>query len=313
MKFLGARALVATLILSAGFAAFGYAGQVRISATSGNAFSPANVTINHGDHVVWVWTGGNHSVTSGTDGSTTGDGTFNSGVQLFSQSPTFSWKSGQQVDAPFYCIPHFSINNMVGNISFSLNAPVSDFRITEVQFNAGAGLNRIEIANLGAALGNLGRYRISVSNGVAVTLKDGIVVSGNGGRVVLHVAAAGTDDATNLYLPSMTELGTNGSVALYVPNTITGLNLLTNPNMIIDYMQWGASAQPNEATAAAATFWSTGDAITGVGPGHSVERCSTSYGIGAWAEIAVPNFGANGNCSTPTRTSTWGRIKSLYR
>ncbi len=49
--------------------------------------------------------------------------------------------------------------------------------------------------------------------------------------------------------------------------------------------------------------------------GHSIEFCGASgqYGRTEWAEIAVPNFGSNGNCTTPAKTRTWEEVKTLYR
>jgi len=51
------------------------AGQVRVD-VSNIHFTPATVTIHHGDHVVWVWVSGLHSATSGS--SRTEGGIFNS-------------------------------------------------------------------------------------------------------------------------------------------------------------------------------------------------------------------------------------------
>ena len=49
---------------------------------------------------------------------------------------------------------------------------------------------------------------------------------------------------------------TTGSLALYAPSTATdGQAALTEADMLIDFVQWGAGGQANEATAVAATFW----------------------------------------------------------
>lgn len=297
------RGSCAAAVLALGLVAGAGAGQVRVSVSS-NQFTPASVSVKPGDHVVWVWVSGFHSVTSGTDGSSNGSGVFDSDII---SGGKFSWKAGA-VSVPYYCEPHWP--DMTGNITVTAGASTSDFRITEVQFNVGAGLDLIEIGNLGPAAGNLGRYRISAANGVAVELPDNIAIA-SGGRVTIHTNTTGVNTATDFFVQTLPDLPASGSVALYVPNSVAPA--LTNTATIIDFVQWGASGQPNEATAAAATFWSTGDAIVGVAAGHSIERCSTSYGLGAWAEIATPNFGTNGNCSTPTGTTTWGRIKTLYR
>ena len=194
-------------------------------------------------------------------------------------------------------------------------AGVADFRITEVQFNAAGNLDLIEIANIGSA-GNLGKYRLKASGFAVQTLQVGtstdIVVAG-GGRVVLHCGTTGTNTATDLFLPAITNLPASGSAALYVPNTVT--TSLALADQMIDFVQWGAGGQENEATAQAAGFWNAGAAITNVAAGHSIEFCGQpgQYGATQWHEISTPNFGADGNCATPTFSTTWGRIKTLYR
>jgi plastocyanin len=304
------RAALAAALLAACVAGAAHAGQVRVNVSS-NSFSPPNITINAGDHVVWVWESGIHSVTSGDDGSVGGSGLFNSGTLNTNTSPVFSWRSGAPATVPYYCFPHFSLG-MVGNITVAASgAPVADFRISEVQFNVAGGQDLIEIANIGAATGSLGRYRISVANGVAVSLPDNITVAASGGRVVIHVNAMGTNTATDFFVPALPDLPVNGSATLYVPNTVAPA--LTNTNTIIDFVQWGAGGQPNEATAVSAGYWTLGQAITGVAAGHSIELCSSSHGLGSWAEVATPTFGSNGNCATPAGNTTWGRIKTLYR
>jgi hypothetical protein len=203
---------------------------------------------------------------------------------------------------------------MTGTIAVSASGiQVSDFRLTELQFNVPGGQDLIEIANLGDVTGNLGRYRISVAAGTAVELPLNDILVPPGGRVVIHANATGANTATDVYLPTMPDLPTTGSAALYVANTRN--TNLADATQLIDFVQWGAGGQANEATAVTANFWNTGDAITGVDAGHSIEFCGTSgdYGSGNWNEVTTPNFGTNGNCATPTVRSTWGRLKTLYR
>lgn len=288
------------------------AGQARINA-NGMTFGPVNASVNLGDHAVWVWTSGSHTVTSGTDGSTGGSGTFNSGGGLLGVSNArFSWKSTELGSIPYYCVPHFS-SGMTGTLTVAASGvPVSDFRITEVQFNVPGGQDLIEIANLGGASGDLGRYRLAIG-GTTVELALNSIPVGLGARMVIHANAAGTNTATDFYLPTLGDLPANGSLALYVPNTITPA--VTVANMMIDFVQWGAGGQANEATAVTALLWQAGDAITGVDDGHSIEFCGTGgeYGAARWSEVTTPNLGGNGNCATPTIRSTWGRLKTLYR
>ncbi len=320
-------ALVLTFTLVAWIAApYARAGQVRItvqgSGFSGN-FSPRAANLNLGDHAVWVWTASGHSVTSGDSSTVAPDGSFNVGGSVASASSRFSWKSDRTGHVPYFCIPHAP--EMAGRLIVS-NPPstpkidVSDFRITEVQFNLPPGQDLVEITNYGAAQGNLGRYRLAIAGtgtGVEVPVNDFAVPAG--GRVVIHVAASGVPDATNLYMSALPNLpDPNGSLALYVPGTFAPFNALTRTDMIIDFVQWGAGGQANEVTAVNAnpSLWSSGTSINNVAADHSIEYCANAtldHGVGRWAEVSTPSFGTNGDCTTPVPNATWGRIKTLYR
>lgn len=61
----------------------------------GNVFSPADVTIEVGDTVHWVWVAGNHNVESGVvvSGSGVPDGLFRSAIRPPSLAPRSSWFS----------------------------------------------------------------------------------------------------------------------------------------------------------------------------------------------------------------------------
>ncbi len=70
------------------------------------AFAPANVDAAPGDTIHWTWSSGTHSVTSGAVCGVTGDGRFDSGVQV---GPDFTWVvPSNEPDGviPYYCIPH---------------------------------------------------------------------------------------------------------------------------------------------------------------------------------------------------------------
>ena len=294
------------------------AGQVRVSV--GNfAFNPSTVTVNLGDHVVWVWTGGSHSVTSGTDGSKTGDGIFNSTEQTANAAgganTAFSWKSDRTGAVPYYCIPHFP--DMTGSITVlaGSGAAVADFRITEVLYSSGSA-DLIEITNMGTAAGDLGRYRIAISGDVE-GLPIASVNVAPGGIVILHPNASGTNSTSNVFVPALNSLAdAAGSVALYVPSTISGHTALTDATQIVDFVQYGAGGQANEAAAVTAGFWTSGQFVPTVGvAGRSIEFCGnrSDHGAAQWSEIDPPNFGNDGNCITPTQTATWGRVKTLYR
>lgn len=301
-------------------------GQVRINVgtpTDAFTFSPRAVRMNLGDHAVWVWVNGSHTVTSGDSLNPTADGVFDSGLQGSAQR--FSWKSDRTGHVLYFCFPHapdMAGRLIVSDAATSPKVAVSDFRITEVQFNVPGGQDLIEITNYGLADGNLGRYRLAIAStgtGVEIPLNDFIVPAG--GRVVVHAFASGTNDATNIFLLALPSLpDASGSVALYVPNTRAlgspATSALNQPSMMIDFVQWGAGAQANETTAAIAGFWTGGQSINGVAAGHSIEYCADpglNHGLNRWAEISPPNFGGNSDCTTPVLSETWGRLKILYR
>ncbi len=306
------------------------AGQVRVSVGgAGNTFSPSSVNVNAGDHVVFIWAGGMHSVVSGNPAAatTTGDGKFRNTTSAIGTSGSqFFWKVVGSGVVSYYCFPHAP--DMAGTLVIQPGtANVADFRITEVEFGAAGGLDRVQVTNLGTDTGFLGRYRLSSVSGTSTNLTNDPVTLTSGSRLTFHLNASGTNNSTNIYLPAHPELGTAGSFALYVPNnSSTGSTApasLTDPNQIVDYVEWGATgqaAQPNRSTAESAGLWPSGDVVEtdatlpAGGTGYSISFCGTRTDRGsAFWNISVPNFGASPICATPTRSATWGRIKNLYR
>lgn len=309
MGFARARSLPALVALAA-LSTPAAAGEVRIDVSS-NFFSPSAVSLNLGDHAVWVWVSGSHTVTSGSDGSLSGDGRFNTVTSL--SGVQFSWRADVTGTVPYYCIPHF-ILGMTGTLDVSgSGVPVSDFRLTELEYDVAGGNDLIEIRNLGAASGDLGRYRLSVAAAASVTVPLDDVAVPAGGTIVVHTNEAGTSTATDLYLPGIGDLPAAGAVALYVPNAVNPD--LSDATQIVDFLQWGAGGGPHEATADAAALWASGTFMPPVAAGHSYEFCGgpADHGVSFWSEVAVPNFGTDGMCLTPAAATTWGRVKTLYR
>jgi plastocyanin len=300
----------AVLSLAALLATVALAGERRID-LAGTSFLPGSIPINQGDHVVWVWDGGNHDVTSGAGGAA--DGIFGSAT-MGSINDAFSWKADRTGTLDYFCSVHFGFGMFA---TLTIDAPgshnVSNFRITEVQYNEATNKDRIEITNLGGDSGDLGRYRISVNGGsVAVPLNSQFVAVN--GRVTIHTNETGTNTATNIFIPAIGDLPNTGSIGLYVPSTDPATSALTNTNHIIDFVQWGAGSQANEATAEAAGVWPTNEFMAGQPVGYSLVFCGTvsQYGKSFW-NVARPNFGSQPLCATPVKASSWGRIKSLYR
>jgi hypothetical protein len=230
---------------------------------------------------------------------------------------TLTWKSTLTGFIQYYCVPHWP--TMVGGLQVAASGAsgLSDFRITEVQYNVAGNADLVEITNLGAT-GDLGMYRLKVNGASAVTLRNGSPTTlpvAAGAKMVLHLNASGANSATDLSLPGIPGLNdAAGSVALYVPNNVN--TSLSDPSQIIDYVSWGSTGgQENEATAASAGMWSAGNHVALVASGSSMEFCGQSgqFGAARWYENPNPNFGGAENCLTPTVTTTWGRIKTLYK
>ena len=284
-----------------------WSGQIRIDVGS-NFFSPANVTVNTGDHVVFVWVGLGHSATSGNPATQQQNGLFNSNI-LSTAGSAFSWKSTQTTQ--YFCIPHAP--GMAGSITAGASgAQRSSFRITEVQFNAANGQDFVEITNLGNAAGDLGRYRLSVRAGTPLTLAVSNINVPMGGRVVVWLNRAGTNTATDIFFASEPELPRVGSAALYAPNTVN--TALTLADKMIDFVQWGAVDQLNASTAVSAVLWNGSESVPPPAAPHSIEFCGneTNRGLSFWNARPAATPGS-ADCVTPTVPSSWGRLKALYR
>lgn len=80
----------------------------------GTSFSPANLNIEVGDTVRWVWSGGSHTVTNGTGATDPNVATlFDS--PLTSAAPQFEFLFTQAGTVPYFCRPHEGLN-MKGTI-----------------------------------------------------------------------------------------------------------------------------------------------------------------------------------------------------
>ena len=319
------------LALGALMAPLAHGGQVRVNVGSGGTvFSPYAVNINQGDHVVWVWLSSPHTVTNwnapADSVNVSVDGTiFDSQPTHIGQPTTtrFSWKSDRTGHVPYVCVPHIS-ENMTGRVIISPltqppTIPVADFRLTEVQFNVALGRDLVEISNLGAAAGDLQSFRLAMAG-----TGTGVVISANsfsvpaGGRVVIHTNESGTNNSPlgHIYMALGDLNDVAGSLSLYVPSTVTAQNAVTNSALMIDFVQWGAGAQANEATAGSVNFWTAGEFIGGVAAGHSIAYCANQtldHGIDRWAEISPPSLGVLNDCNTPVLSQTWGYLKAIYR
>lgn len=116
VRLLGAAALV--LVLGSARAQ-----TTHIVTQSSFTFGPANITIDVGDSVRWIWTANDHTVTEGIGPFPVGGEAFNSLLSAANPNVivTFSTKFLFQNARPsnvydYYCIPHFAFG-MVGVVN----------------------------------------------------------------------------------------------------------------------------------------------------------------------------------------------------
>lgn len=305
VRGLGLTALAFVVLVSSNSTSF--AGEKRVNVAS-NLFSPNIVNVNPGDHVVWIWVAGGHSVTEGT-GCNVSTPLFDSGTKNLPAS--FSWKVDVAGPINYFCIPH-CFTGVINTSTGQTHSPIAEFRITEVHRTDGHENDYVEIANIGDAQGDIRGFRISVDGATSATLRSSDTPMNANERMVVHFGQSGTDSPTNVFIPGTT-LGAFGSAALYVPNSVTpSLDLA---DMMVDFVQWGASGQAHEATAVSAGLWTSGQ-FAGLSPGgNAIEFCGSASDVGPtfWLGINTPNPGSDGNCASPVVPTTWGGIKTLNR
>jgi plastocyanin len=106
---------IAFLVCSAALAPLGAKAttiQVQVG-QGGMKFTPANVMVQVGDTVQWVWDGIGHSSTSGTPGHP--DGLWDSGI--LNTGATFSFTFTSAGTFNYYCTPHGACCGMVGSVT----------------------------------------------------------------------------------------------------------------------------------------------------------------------------------------------------
>ncbi len=98
------------------------ASGATVTVTVGNGgafFNPSSVTIHAGDSVLWMFTSGGHSSTSGAPGRPTG--LWDSGI--LHGGDTFMRTFNTAGSFPYYCTPHGACCGMVGKVTVSNSTP----------------------------------------------------------------------------------------------------------------------------------------------------------------------------------------------
>jgi plastocyanin len=220
----------------------------------GMSFVPSEITINPGQTVRWTWTGGNHTVTEGTDGTLDGNEAFHSNltgaIGTFEVSFTEAFiaanpRTNDRYD--YFCLPHFGMG-MTGGVTITSPGPGEAFCSGDGSGTAcpcgntgNSGEGCANDTGSGALMSGAGSASISaddlVLNVVNLTQGPGLFFQGNnavnsangnpfgdglrcaGGSVIrleVQFANAGNNFSTQTSLPIAASGGANvGQTKLY--------------------------------------------------------------------------------------------------
>jgi len=133
-------------------------------------FTPSSVTIHTGDTVVWMWSSGGHSSTSGSPGMP--GGLWDSGI--LNQGATFMHTFNTAGSFPYYCTVHGACCGMVGSV-------------TVVGAVGATGIGLVEVFKLPSAypLANIST-RLNVLTGDNVLIGGFIIGGPDNKKVVLR-------------------------------------------------------------------------------------------------------------------------------
>lgn len=152
--------------------------------------------------------------------------------------------------------------------------------LNEIQF---VGTDAIEILNNGNTVADLSDYWLCLGPGTYVRLGTLTPVSGSitalqpGAYLVLNYAL--TDD--------------QGGLGLYSTNTFT------DPNAIVDFVQYGAAGSARENVAVAAGIWTAGEFVPPLVRTGSIIFDGEGNAANDWAETTTPTLGAANSLTVP--------------
>ncbi len=148
----------------------------------GLTFEPRDITIEIGDTVRWVWTGGFHTVTEGTDGTIDGDEAFNEflGNQVLEYSVTFDAALLAAFPRPnsrydYFCEPHFFVNQR-GSVTVDTSVPAP--YCTAKASSAGCAA-KVGTSAPAQPVSGAGGYAVTASG--AQSFKSGLLFAGLAG------------------------------------------------------------------------------------------------------------------------------------
>ncbi len=178
-------------------------------------------------------------------------------------------------------------------------AAFAQVRISEVYANppgADAGFQKAELTNYGESTVTIGGLRICVQFFYATIPGGAATTLDPGESYTIHVRTAGTNDDNNWYVPSPYPalVVADDSFALY-----KSAGAFTDPNAMLDFVQWGAGGQPRENVAVSAGLWPLGQFVPVPSEGMSIQLCDElSHAPAGWV-AGNPTVGAPNACAAP--------------
>ncbi len=171
---------------------------------------------------------------------------------------------------------------------FSLSNSVEVVRLTGANCDGGAGeaiivINEInangdiELANIGTASQNVASYWLCNFPAYS-TISNLTIVCG--GDMML-------DPGELLTVSGFTVDAADGEMGLYL------INDYTDPNDLIDYVEWGSSGHQRSSVAVQAGIWTTGDFVPAFSAPNSLEYNGTGDSSSDWSEDEATPCTAN--------------------
>jgi hypothetical protein len=157
--------------------------------------------------------------------------------------------------------------------------------LNEVQFG---NLDRVEIFNNGDVTVDLSTYWMCLG-------------PGRYGQIGNLTALSGTPELASgeflvLQLDGSLAMDNDEGLGLY------SMQAFTNPDALVDFVQWGTGGSPRENVAVEAGIWTAGDFVPSVGESASIEYDGEGDASTDWAEEAIPSLGEANDAAARTTT-----------
>ncbi len=149
----------------------------------------------------------------------------------------------------------------------------------------------IELKNFGST--NVSNWNLC-SEFVYHKIADLTIISGDPS----NIAPGGILALTGKNLNSSADLG------LYIE--VNSNADFGNASFLEDYVQWGSGGQARESVAVSKGIWATGDFVTNVASGHSIEYDGEGNSASDWFDQANPTIGAENGIVTSVNNDLVG-------